>query len=390
MRWTPDGFLALPEDAIAFAWSAPMRELAPEIGISDVALRKLFNTLGIVTPPQGHWNRVHAGRAPAPALKPPPRRPGETGRIRFDTRFRGHVAEAGPMPEEGPFATRNVPEALGELRTQELKALGRVVVPRDLARPHPGLARLLRKEDARRAKAAASRWHWDEAHFDTVLAQRKLRLLSGLFTALARRGHSGDVGEDREEIHAHCTIGDTTLWLHMAIIGRHRTEMRSGYDRPARDLPAKTPLRLALKRELRGAVTTVWQDEIGRPLEKQLAEIAADLIVAGEAAFRQGLVEAREEAERWRRWEEQRERERRERLNRERLGQLEASWALLRQADDLRALVERVGAAVERGGLTLGGEELEAWRTWALERADELDPVLSGQVLSHIRPRETE
>lgn len=51
-------FLALPEDLIAFAWSAPMRDLAQKFGTSDVALRKLLKKYGVVTPPQGHWNRV--------------------------------------------------------------------------------------------------------------------------------------------------------------------------------------------------------------------------------------------------------------------------------------------------------------------------------------------
>jgi hypothetical protein len=279
-----------------------------------------------------------------------------------------------------------VPEDLAGLRGQELAKIGKAAAPRDLGRPHPGLAKLLRKEEARRVKAAASHWHWDEAHFDTPLAQRQLRLLSGLFLALARRGHGGEVWEENEELKADCTIGEERLCLQFAIVGKHHTELRGGWQRPARDLPARTPLRLQLKRKLRAAVTTAWDDLPERPLEKQLADIAADLIVAGEASFRQSLVEAREEAERWRRWEEERRLQRLAELDRERLGRLEQSGALLRQADDLRALVERVSAAVERGSLSLDAGELAAWRSWALGRAEAIDPVCSGQVLSHIRP----
>lgn len=50
------GFSALPDDVIAFAWSAPMRELGTKIGISDVALQKLFASLGVTPPPQGPWS----------------------------------------------------------------------------------------------------------------------------------------------------------------------------------------------------------------------------------------------------------------------------------------------------------------------------------------------
>ena len=231
----------------------------------------------------------------------------------------------------------------------------------------------------------ASRWHWDEPHFARALGQRQLRLASGLFMALARRGHSGEVWEDQEELRLTCTIGDTHLCLGFAIIGKHRTQLIGGRQRPARDLPAKTPLRLALGRKLRAAIATSWQAEAGAPLESRLGDTAADLIVAGEAVFRQSLVEAREHAEEMRAWEEQRRRERLERLNRERLQRLETSGALLRQAEELRALVERVGAAVACGSLAVSASELDDWRAWALARADELDPVCSGQVLEHIR-----
>lgn len=79
-----------------------MRDLAATIGISDVGLKKLLKAHGIVTPPQGHWNRVHADRPVTAPPKPPARGPGESGRVRLDPRFRGHVPEAAPVPEEGP------------------------------------------------------------------------------------------------------------------------------------------------------------------------------------------------------------------------------------------------------------------------------------------------
>ena len=253
--WTADSFLARPDDVITFAWSAPMRELAARIGISDVALRKLLTNQGIITPPQGHWNRVRAGRGVTLPPSPPARRPGEIGRVRLDSRFRDQVSEAGPLSEHGPFASKAVPEDLEALRAQELAALGRIAAPRDLARVHPGLDRLLRAEEARRVKAAASRWRWDEPHFDGPLAQRQLRLLSGLLFALARRGHAGQVWNDSQVLAARCTIGDAPLDLKFTVIGNHRTELRGGISLPARDLPAKTPLRLELTQALRAKLT---------------------------------------------------------------------------------------------------------------------------------------
>ncbi|WP_218012938.1 hypothetical protein, partial [Salmonella enterica] len=98
---------------------------------------------------------------------------------------------------------------------------------------HSGLARLLKKEEERRAKAAGSRWHWDEPRFAHPLAQRQLRLCSGLFIALDRRGHGGEVREENEELKAVCLIGEKPLHVEFGIVGRHRTEMRGGYQRPA-------------------------------------------------------------------------------------------------------------------------------------------------------------
>ena len=146
------GIHVLPDDLTAFAWSAPMRDLAAKIGLSDVGLRKLLVSYGVITPPQGHWNKVHAGRAvPAPP-RPQPRRAGRTGRIYVDARLAPFVFEAKPLPAIGPFATSAVPEDLDEMRKQELKAIGRITVPRTLDNLHPGLRGIVESENRRRQK----------------------------------------------------------------------------------------------------------------------------------------------------------------------------------------------------------------------------------------------
>lgn len=66
-------------DLIAFAWSAPMRELAARMNLSDVGLKKLLRSYGVSGPPQGHWNRVHAGwpvpKPPTAPIRGPGKRP---------------------------------------------------------------------------------------------------------------------------------------------------------------------------------------------------------------------------------------------------------------------------------------------------------------------------
>lgn len=164
-----------------------------------------------------------------------------------------------------------------------------------------------------------------------------------------------------------------------------RTEWHYGHQRPARDLPAKTPLRLALDRSLRVPLTAAWSDTPPQPLEKQLARIAADVIVVGEASFRQGLVEARERAEEHRRWAEEQRLTRLAELEGKRLADLRMSGELLRQAEEIRALVARVESALLRGNSPeLTPERVCKWKSWALAQADRIDPVHSGQVLAYL------
>lgn len=377
--WSQDSFLARPEDVIAFAWSAPMRALAARIGISDVGLRKLLVAQGIVLPPQGHWNRVHAGRKVPPPPKPEPRKPGESGRITLDPRFRGHVAEAGAIPEAGPFASAAVPENLEELRAQELKAIGRIAMTRNLDQPHPALRQLCRRESDLRAKAAASGYPWDQPQWDGPLAQRQLRIVDALFRALDGRGHSAWTRYSQGELELHVTIGGRHFQLDF---GGNKNGQR-GERAPARDLPASAKLRLQVDFRPRSALTTHWDEADGR-FEQRIGEIAADLIVVGEAAFRQGLIEAREWHEQRRSWAEEARRTELRKLGEKRLVDLRQSGELLREAMQIRVLVAEVGAAVRRGGLAVTSEQLARWTGWALAEADRLDPVRSGQVLSHL------
>lgn len=387
MRWPKQSDIFVSKDTLtAFAWSAPMRDLAKQVGMSDVGLRKLLRANGISLPPQGHWNRVHAGRKVPPPPPAPARGPGETGRIRLEEKFKGVLEEALPHPPEGPFQSGSVPEDLGELRQREREAIGRVRVPRDLARPVTGLARLIKKEEAVRRKAAEDRWYWREPAFDTPLGQRKLRLLNALFIALARRGHEGEAWEQDGDLRANCTVGDTTLGLQFDIVGKFSTEMVYGRERPARNLPASTSLSLSLRRKFRVEIPTKWQDDEEGRLEAKLAEITADIIVAGEASFRQGLVEELERASEQRRWEEEQRKRRLAEANAKRLEALMESGRLLAEANRLRDLVSKVKEAVLVGDKAISPSELASWEQWALERANEIDPVRSGQVMEHLLP----
>lgn len=373
-------FLVLKDDLVAFAWSAPMRDLAAKIGISDVGLKKLLRADGVVTPPQGHWNRVLAGKKVLERPRPGARRPGEIGRVRLDGRFRGLVPEAGPMPETGPFASAAVPEDLQELRAKEVKAIGRVAVAKTLDQPHPALAPLLKREEQRREKQAATGWVWDGPQWASALAQRQLRIVDAVFRALSRRDHSVWIRVNNQRLEIHCTIGSMSLELAFYAAGRSKKRQTEAL---AGNAPADTDLCLALVRERDIGTVMAWDDGDGG-LERRIGSIAADLIVAGEAAFRHHLVEQREWSEQIARWQAERDQAEIRRLEEKRLADLRKSGELLRGAAEIRALIENVRGAVVAGSLAIQAGQLQRWEGWALRQANLLDPVLSGQVLSHL------
>lgn len=156
--------------------------------------------------------------------------------------------------------------------------------------------------------------------------------------------------------------------------------------RPALDLPASTPLAFTVDPDFDGKGGTKWEDGASGTLETKVAAIAAGIIVAGEARFRRGLRETEERAEELRRWEEKRRQEELEARSQQRLKQLRESGELLRQAENLRALIIRVRDAVIAGSVDVDDTTLKSWEEWASAEADRLDPIWSGQIMTHLAP----
>jgi hypothetical protein len=184
--------------------------------------------------------------------------------------------------------------------------------------------------------------------------------------------------------------------LSLSIAGKHPKVMRSARMVPDPALPATTPLVLSVEKQRGKSVLASWQDQPGQRLESRIGEIAAELIVAGEANLRSALKHEEEEAERKtiedekrreqeRLERERRLRERREATNQKRIDDLLRSGQLLRQSREIRALVAELKTRLPASD-SLSASELLAWEAWALTQADRLDPILSGQVLDHIRP----
>ena len=157
-------------------WSGPMREVAKGLGISDVALRKHCVKAFVPPPPQGHWNRVHAGQtvkvSPLP-LRPPGLSDEITiGQERYGTCNHGDLDEE-PTP---PVFS----EAIEEVRERVVRAIGTVAAAKNLVTPHMAFSQQL-DQDARRKLERSS---WNPPILSTPFEQRRLRILQGLFAGL--------------------------------------------------------------------------------------------------------------------------------------------------------------------------------------------------------------
>lgn len=367
-----------PDDLIAFAWSAPMRDLAIKVGISDVGLKKLLRGHGIVLPPQGHWNRVHAGRKVTDRPLASARGPGCSDRIRLDPRFFGLITDAGLFPADGPFASSLVPESLESLRAAARAKISRISVPQLTSSHHPSLEDLIKREARRREKHLRDRWA-EAPHFDTPYWQRQIRLFNALFLALARHGGGGSLNEDDRRLVAHARVGETGVSIALEPVGKVRTELRGGSYRPAPDLPARTRLALSIDAGQRREPFARHADDDVGTLERKLPEIVADIVTACEAAFRRGLREQQEWLEQFERLRVEAEARKRAVAEKARAERLAAHAAELREADEIRALVAR---ASETG--SADPVALAAWSRWALARADLVDPIKSGALFAEL------
>ncbi|WP_404373781.1 hypothetical protein AB5I39_08700 [Sphingomonas sp. MMS24-J45] len=216
--------------------------------------------------------------------------------------------------------------------------------------------------------------------FEQPDQQRKLRIVNALMHALAPMGYPCALwGEHEPSFRA--TVGDHDVQVRIHHPGETALTHRRQSD--ALPNPPKSPLCIELLPALPEGFPHMWEDGAVR-LETRVAEIAATIVAAGEARYRLSISERLEHEARMNAWREERRQEALAKQNRERLEALHRSAEMLRQAEDLRALIGSVSAAIEKGHRSLDPAAFAKWRRWAAAEADRLDPVLSGQVDEHL------
>jgi hypothetical protein len=89
-------------------WAGPLTVLAPQFGISDVALKNTCTKFDIPVPPRGHWAKLQAGK-PTTKIALPPRTAGMDDEVVVGGRNHHWYVQLtneeiqGPMPDPPSF-----------------------------------------------------------------------------------------------------------------------------------------------------------------------------------------------------------------------------------------------------------------------------------------------
>lgn len=381
MAWEPgkvETYLTR-EQLYALVWAEPVRTIAQQLGISDVALAKTCRKHDVPVPSRGYWAKLEAGK------------PVERFRLHPSDLYTHNYIRLWSNPEVGmaerakALAAELPVASVEELRDRLAARLGKVTAPATFRDAHRAIRALVDRDEALRRDPNG----WRTPVFGSPYQQRRLRILNGLFLGMAKvRGVGRISGYEGSTIRLE--IGPHHLDATLGIARRRGAEKFAPvWSRDA------NPERLVFAietRDMRIDAATSWRDEDDIPLESQLTEIVIGLGVAAETMHREGrrlhqewLVQheaEKIEAARKRKIEEER------RLRQEREAAEKARHdALLRDAEDLgkaerlRAYVDFVLASPPAG---ISREALAEWGGYVRRQADRIDPRTSGRLVASI------
>jgi len=381
-------------------WS--MLTLSKRYSISDRGLAKACTASNIPVPERGYWNKLKVGKKVF--KRPlPPRGLGQTDSVTIGASRYGYYGyseidylnEAIPPPPA--FETD-----METIRAQVTSMVNKAPLPKNYTvRRHPQIARLLAEDEERLQKQQASKYpsYSDTQLFSTPFETRRLKILNSLFICLQsccmKPSVSGKEGRDLSVV-----VGDRRVEfsLDAAGAGKQLERERMGYGFQPRTSKDRMRLSLSSWRSSQNSART-WQDEDGVRLESHLREIASELIVSGEQAYRDGLIhhrewfikrkeEAQEEARKKKIEEERKLKERQAKLEQSRIRHLLGQAEALHQAAQIRSYVAAIQEANKTAPQPMSEGELHSWTQWALSQADRIDPVVSGSYRT--RPSESE
>ncbi|MBN9453849.1 MAG: hypothetical protein J0I42_18070 [Bosea sp.] len=363
-------------------WAEPLWKLCERFGISDVALKKACKKFDVPTPPQGHWNKLQAGKRTVKIALPQRGLGKPEVLVIGDSQWRlwndapdDFVPEL-PDFDEDETAVRNRAHAL----------VGTVNIPDRITRAHVQIATLISEEQKLVEQERASGFSWPRPRFQSPLDRRRLRIANGLLLAGERAGAKWRRG-DKDKLEFEATVGETRIGLSVRKVAKHSYKTISG--RREREEREEVEVVLGPFRDERESGGRVWSDTESGKLEASAAEILTELFVDAELSYRQGFADLRDWRIQRRDLAIERDRQERERIEREtkeqqaaleqaRVKRLLDDADNLRKASAIRSYVDQAVREWEKRPGNIAREKLDKWRRWAISQADRIDPVANG------------
>ena len=378
-----DGTIRLSrEELYERVWSEPMATLAPQFGISDVALKKTCTKMRVPTPYRGYWAKKSAGqvakRSPLPKLPAsvsPSTLAAEFGRTPKPSKT--EVAEA-----VGPVADQIRYEATPE---HHIAVHDILTTPHELVRTSVKLLRKAKGDSQHRLSVRGGRCLAASVTMNTV--DRAMCIYDALIKGLEARGYALQItaekrGEERPmmttviigEERVNITIEERIDRVQQASDSRS-THSRSTFYGPQYDFIATGRLTLRILHDYLG-VRRSWADGAKQRVEECLNDFIIGLVTAAEA-LRTRRLEAEARQREWLVAEERRQlAEQRRQEEAGRVRALNASMGAWRKSVVIREYVQAMRTAAEAAGLLAGDTPIARWLSWAEEYADRIDPLL--------------
>lgn len=361
-------------------WMVSVTEVAKRYGVSDVAIRKVCQSLDIPTPPVGYWAKLRAGKTVTPIPLPISSKPAKKSGVRTGTKYT-------PQIEKETLAFLNEEE-----RTVVLSIATQIRIPNENAKMHPTIVahrKAVMEWKKKRKKQEAigfNRRAMDTPFFlaDTVSEEtlpRVLHIIDALIKAMEPLGCSltselkfivnGEtvsvsVSEAQDEIK-HIPTKEENMQLLKYEEDKRRSSWASKPKIRKYDhfYNGRISFSVYSAKNFRDCKSYVIEDHLG---DIMIAFYEASDILRQER-------EAREEAERKRQEEERRKEERRHRFNAE----VDQTLTLenLSEDYDTACKIRRYIAAVEAYG-NLDPKSMK-WVEWAKAKADWYDPTIAKE-----------
>jgi hypothetical protein len=404
------------EDLYELVWSKPMRELAKDFGISDVALAKRCRGLGIPVPGRGYWARLDAGQAPhrpklperksewrdhraltvapaqeaLPAIRSPAEALQEAERIqRADAAWLAEHIAFESRPDsliQVPSATKIWSPGIRSIRDELQKAAMEMRASRKASDSYDKWP-----ESRKRVESSKDSWKWLwskdkgqriwDSHkpiaFRVSLGtyERALGIVNALALAAHARGFS--IRDDRDHGRVVFAGHEAEIQLRITEQLEKKHRPRVGYDGKTEQESYLLPTgRLRISLQAGYSEGPSFEDKGTKTLESILSAVFVAMyrLVVKRWVWERARQEAQrrsEEAERQRAierklQEEQARKAAEERNRRQQLSEEIKNWNAARR---IREYVAHIHAGEPDHTRT------DAWTQWALAVADDLDPT---------------